>query len=130
MFHLTLIIRIAGALLAVLLISSVYFAINGSLYSEEAPPLTQRILSALPAASLSLLLLLPQRLFLRRFYYNVLCAAYAIACLVISAVVVSDIRRYLLGDVHWGIIPSGLILLLVVASNGLDHFAQKPPAAA
>ena len=130
MFHLTLIVRIVGVLLALLLISSVYFAINGALYSEEAPPLTQRILSALPAASLSFLLLLPQRLFLRRIYYNALCAAYALACLVVLAVAVSGIQRYLIGDAHWGIIPSGLILLLIVAVNGLVLFAQKPPAAA
>jgi hypothetical protein len=129
MFHLTLIVRIAGVLLTLFLISSVFFAIDGALYSDEAPPLTQRVLSALPAASLSLLLLMPQRLFIKRFHYNLLRAAYALACLVVLAVAVSGIRRYMLGDAHWGIILSGLILPLIVSLNGLVLFAQKPPAA-
>jgi hypothetical protein len=118
-------VRILGVFLALFLSMSALVAVTGELYSNQAPPLAQRMLSALPAASLSILLLLPHRLFLRRSKWRMLGFSYALASLALAGVVGRDISHYLSGGVHWAVIPTGISAFTIVLGNGVALWAQS-----
>ena len=124
MFQAILIVRTIGVLLALFLAMSVLIALSGELYSTQAPPLVQRALSAMPATSLSVLLFLPQRFYLRGGIYKALLFAYAFACVVLAGVIARDLGRYLSGEVHWTIVPTGAAFFLVVFCNALALWVQ------
>ena len=124
MYQAVLIARILGMLMALFFAMSVLLAISGVSYSQQPPPLFERAVSAAPAALLSVLLLLPQRLFLCGRRYKVLLVCYGIACIALGCRLILEVSRYHPREVHWLIFPVLAALLLVVLFNGFALWAQ------
>ena len=125
MNHVLLIIRISGWVLALLLLASVYLAISGVISSDEVPPLADRMLSALPAASIGILLFLPHDLFLRGWRHWLLLSGYLFAAAFVGYLAVDSVLRYAAGSMHVsGVILSGIFLGVVVA-NGLVLLVRR-----
>lgn len=122
--------RTLGILLALFLAMSAIVNLSGELNSVEAPPFAERVLSVLPATALCVLLLVPQRVFLRGIRYTALLVAFALAVAAFAAVIARDAVRTLSGEVHWALVPVGVFFCLIVLGNAIALWAQhrrQPP---
>ena len=125
MNHQLLIVRIAGWALALLLLASVYLTISGVNSSDEVPPLADRVLSSLPAASIGILLFLPHDLFLSGRRYWLLISGYLLAVAFFGYLAVDSVLRYAAGSMHVaGVVFSGIFIGVIVA-NGLILAARR-----
>jgi hypothetical protein len=114
-------IRILGVLLGAFAVFSAIANIFGFVPNsvEPWPPLLSRFLSSLPSLAGGFVLLIPMRHFSSGIVYRLLAVAYVMLCLAATALAISGVIGYAQGIKHWAVLPVGLVILAIVAANGL-----------
>lgn len=63
--------------------------------------------------------MIPMRHFSSGIVYRLLAVAYVMLCLAATALAISGVIGYAQGIKHWAVLPVGLVILAIVAANGL-----------
>ena len=127
-------LRICGVLLGLFLTLSTLAEIAGLVpHSLEMPPLSTRVMSALPGLLAGIVLLIPHRLITGRTALIVLSAAYVCVLLGLIAKSMVGIGGFAAGDLHWAVIPVSVVFTVIVLGNLLalreTRAAKALPAA-